>query len=292
MPGTGTAKEESRMAVINGQDIVNFARANLGKGTCSTNSLGGTGFETSCKSNGGSPQYWCADFAKWVWKNSRVEDLAGLTPAAHSFYTYGIDRRTLSVTPQISTVALFSNRNGDATSDGGGIHHVAIVSQVNVDGTIEAISGGGNGVDTAQRSGVLPLDTRRLASLLRESRRIHDQHPALVRETLHRVPDQDVPQPVRAPWCQVQEPLHPFRRGRPGVLSDRPAVLLLQRRQKTAQIRLGLPLRLRTAEQRRIAHPTPRGPPRSPRHPPRRLAPQATSSWQPIMPPHTANQQI
>jgi hypothetical protein len=76
------------MAVITGQDIVNLASVNLGRGACPTNSLGGTGSETSCTGNGGSPEYWCADFVRWVWENSGVEDLAGLTPAARSFYTY------------------------------------------------------------------------------------------------------------------------------------------------------------------------------------------------------------
>jgi len=46
--------------------IAALATANVGKQACSTNTLGGRGFETSCTGNGGQPEYWCADFAKWV----------------------------------------------------------------------------------------------------------------------------------------------------------------------------------------------------------------------------------
>ena len=37
-------------------------------------------------------EFWCADFAKWVWRQAGVtSDLSVLTPAAASFYTWGQD---------------------------------------------------------------------------------------------------------------------------------------------------------------------------------------------------------
>src|SRR6185312_4180856 len=60
-----------------GGDIASLGTANAGKGagTCSQvnsslNSLGGSAFGTSCTGNNGDAEYWCADFAKWVWQNA------------------------------------------------------------------------------------------------------------------------------------------------------------------------------------------------------------------------------
>ncbi|WP_163506037.1 CHAP domain-containing protein [Fodinicola acaciae] len=122
-------------------DIVNLANANLGGMACATNSLGGGGFYSSCTGNAGQPEYWCADFAKWVWANAGVADLGGLTPAARSFYTYGVARGILTGTPALGDAVVFSNNQGDTSSGGGGIHHVAIVTAVNANGTIETVSG-------------------------------------------------------------------------------------------------------------------------------------------------------
>jgi hypothetical protein len=80
---------------------MNLAQANVGYMACETNSLGGHGYESSCTGNGGQPEYWCADFARWVWQNSDVEILSGLTAAAQSFYSYGQSNGTLSGTPQV-----------------------------------------------------------------------------------------------------------------------------------------------------------------------------------------------
>jgi len=64
-----------------------LAAANYNKsaGTCAqnptTNSLGGSQFEHSCAGGySGGPEYWCADFAKWVWRNSGL-NVSGLTAA-------------------------------------------------------------------------------------------------------------------------------------------------------------------------------------------------------------------
>jgi hypothetical protein len=118
--------------------IGTLALANLGSGACSTNTLGGMGFETSCTGNGGSPEYWCSDFARWTWQSSGA-DVGGLTAAAGSFYTYGQAHGTLSNTPSVGDAVVF-DYGGNGYAD-----HVAIVTQVNSDGTIETVSGDWNG---------------------------------------------------------------------------------------------------------------------------------------------------
>jgi MYXO-CTERM domain-containing protein len=123
---------------VSGSSIVSLALANVGGSACGTNSLGGTHFESSCTGNGGQPEYWCADFAQWVWANSGV-DTTGLNAAAGSFYCYGQNNGTLSNTPQPGDAVVF-NYQGNCVAD-----HVAIVTQVNSDGTIESASGDWNG---------------------------------------------------------------------------------------------------------------------------------------------------
>ena len=59
---TGSSAED-----ISRSNISNIALANVGKGACSRNSEGGNDFDSSCTGNGGQPEYWCADFARWVW---------------------------------------------------------------------------------------------------------------------------------------------------------------------------------------------------------------------------------
>ena len=113
---------------VSGSAIASLAKANVGKGPCSTNSLGGAGFETSC--NG---EEWCADFAKWVWANSGV-DVTGLTAAAGSFPEYG----SLQSTPAVGDAAVFGY-NGDGYAD-----HVVIVTQVNSNGTFDDVGGNEN----------------------------------------------------------------------------------------------------------------------------------------------------
>lgn len=123
---------------VSGSSIVSLALANVGGMACGTNSLGGTHFESSCTGNGGQPEYWCADFAQWVWANSGV-DTTGLNAAAGSFYCYGQNNGTLSNTPQPGAAVVFDYA-GNCVAD-----HVAIVTQVNSDGTIESVSGDWNG---------------------------------------------------------------------------------------------------------------------------------------------------
>jgi MYXO-CTERM domain-containing protein len=123
---------------VSGSSIVSLALANVGGSACGTNTLGGTNFESSCTGNGGQPEYWCADFAQWVWANSGV-DTTGLNAAAGSFYCYGQNNGTLSNTPQPGDAVVF-NYQGNCVAD-----HVAIVTKVNSDGTIESASGDWNG---------------------------------------------------------------------------------------------------------------------------------------------------
>jgi CHAP domain len=126
--------------------IAALANANLKKGACSRNSVGGTGFFSSCTGNGGLPEYWCADFARWVWWENGVQGIAYLSPAAGSFYLYGQRYGTLSGWPAVGDGVVF-DYNGHGYAD-----HVAIVTSVGSDGTIQSVSGdwGGQSGSEAQ----------------------------------------------------------------------------------------------------------------------------------------------
>lgn len=118
-------------APLSGATIASIAAKNLGEGPCSTNSAGGSGFYTSCG------QAWCADFARWVWAQAGVSNTSELTPAAGSFYVYGANHGTLHSTPQVGDAVVFNyGYQGTGTAE-----HVALVTKVNSDGTIESISG-------------------------------------------------------------------------------------------------------------------------------------------------------
>jgi len=133
-----------------GSQIASLASDNLGKHACSTNSLGGTGFMSSCTGNGGQPEYWCADFAKWAWKHNGI-DVTGLTAAAYSFYSVAKANHKFGTTPVVGSVAIFSNNQGDTSWSSHGINHVAIVSYAS-GSNIKTISGdwGGSGSTQAQ----------------------------------------------------------------------------------------------------------------------------------------------
>jgi hypothetical protein len=115
-------------AATTGGDIVNLANDNIGKGACSTNSLGGQGYFTSCVQN------WCADFAMWVWANSGV-NITGLSAEAGSFYTYGTKNGTMHAAPQLGDAVVF-DYHGAGNAD-----HVGLVSAVYSDGQIQVING-------------------------------------------------------------------------------------------------------------------------------------------------------
>jgi len=122
-----------------GTSIAALADANLGKKACSINSGGRKYFESSCTGNGGQPEYWCADFARWVWASSGVADTSRLNAAAGSFYTYGEEYGTLSATAAVGDAVVFDYHGGGVAD------HVAIVSQANSNGTITTVSGDWNG---------------------------------------------------------------------------------------------------------------------------------------------------
>jgi MYXO-CTERM domain-containing protein len=126
-------------AALTGTDVATLALANVGGMACAKNSLGGTSFDSSCTGNGGQPEYWCADFARWVWANTGASNTSELTAAAGSFYVYGQNHGTLHDTPAVGDAAVF-NYQGGGVAD-----HVALVTQVNSDGTIETVSGDWNG---------------------------------------------------------------------------------------------------------------------------------------------------
>lgn len=134
--GPGGTQEAlgSTSEAVSGSAIVSLALANVGGMACAKNSLGGHAFESSCTGNGGQPEYWCADFAQWVWANSGV-DTTGLDAAAGSFYVYGQKNGTLSNTPVPGAAVVFDYQGGGVAD------HVAIVTQVNSNGTIESVSG-------------------------------------------------------------------------------------------------------------------------------------------------------
>jgi hypothetical protein len=133
-----TASSES---AVTGPSIADLARNNLGKGACSTNSLGGHGFESSCYGNGGTPEYWCADFAKWVWAHAGVKDTGSLTAGVWTFYSYGAAHHTLHSSPHPGDAVVFVDSKGNFA-------HVAIVSWVYSNGTVNTISGDWGGVGT------------------------------------------------------------------------------------------------------------------------------------------------
>lgn len=118
--------------------IAHLASSNVGKGACSDTTRHTVGFETSCHGNGGQPEYWCADFAKWVWSYYQVP-LDGLTPAAHSFYDWALHYGGYTRTPGVGDVAMFSN-----SSSPDDIHHVAVVVAVN-GANVTAMSGDWDG---------------------------------------------------------------------------------------------------------------------------------------------------
>ncbi len=133
-----TPDHKTTSDVASGNDLATLALANLGGTACGTNSLGGDSFFSSCTGNGGQPEYWCADFARWVWDNEGF-DTSELSAAAGSFYVYGQNHGTLSSSPSLGAAVVFDYAGG------GYADHVAIVTAVNADGTIESASGDWNG---------------------------------------------------------------------------------------------------------------------------------------------------
>jgi hypothetical protein len=137
--------------------IAATALANVNHTAC--DSAGESNYETSCcgPGNNGYPEYWCSDFAHWVWQQADVPDTSTLTAGAVTFQGYGLDHGTVSTQPQIGDAVIFGfecNRTAVTPSstsqcpkkEGGEsvayANHVAIVTYVNPDdGSIETVSG-------------------------------------------------------------------------------------------------------------------------------------------------------
>ncbi|WP_117211105.1 CHAP domain-containing protein [Allorhizocola rhizosphaerae] len=118
----------------------NITEAAAGGANCNfyTNHWG-LGSQSTCRS-GYRSQEWCADFAKFVWKNAGVRDWSQTTAAANSFYRYGVNHGTWhagtsGIRPGDAVVW-----DHDQNPANGGSGHVAIV--VHADGSdIRVISG-------------------------------------------------------------------------------------------------------------------------------------------------------
>lgn len=122
-----------------GAKIAAIAIGEKGMTACSGMTSGKPGYFTSCHSDGknGPPELWCSDFARWVWWKAGALYTDRLTNAAGSFGIYGPVRPD---NPRVGDAVLFNYNAAHHTAD-----HVAIVIQVNADGTIVSIGGDENG---------------------------------------------------------------------------------------------------------------------------------------------------
>jgi hypothetical protein len=105
-------------------------------------------------------ELWCADFAKWVWEQGGVStDLADLTPAAASFYTWGkaqgerMHWRVKWAAPGDAVVFYpRGERRGGPYAD-----HVGLITGVNPDGTVNLVNGdfaGSGNISVQATSGI------------------------------------------------------------------------------------------------------------------------------------------
>jgi len=103
----------------------------------------GCGIDSSFRMRNAS-ELWCADFAKWVWRQAGVtSDLGVLTGSAATFYTWGRHHHETMPTdpknPQVGEAVVFyppkTKPNGKFAD------HVGIVTAVNSDGTVNLVNG-------------------------------------------------------------------------------------------------------------------------------------------------------
>lgn len=128
-------------------DVAALAVANQGRTACGEDSLGNAGFESSCTGNGGQPEYWCADFVRWVWQNSGLA-VTGLTPAAASFITSGDGtvHTSPAYQPHVGDAVVYNYDGADWAQ------HVGIVTDILPGGAVETENGdfGSSGSTEAQ----------------------------------------------------------------------------------------------------------------------------------------------
>ncbi|GGQ96094.1 CHAP domain-containing protein [Kitasatospora griseola] len=151
---TAAAPAAAPAVVASASGAAQLAAANVGRsaGTCAYtptyNTLGGSQFEHSCVGWAGVPEYWCSDFAIWAWRNSGLA-VTGLDASAVSFRTYGQNNGTLhtnaSYVPQPGDAVIYGTGSGSGTV----IHHVAIVTALNADGSVVTANGDWNGKPNA-----------------------------------------------------------------------------------------------------------------------------------------------
>ncbi len=141
-----------------GAEMAKLAHANEGNGPCK-NSKGGGAFGTSCTGSGGSPEFWCADFVKWIWSEFGV-DVGKLDAGAVSFYKYGNARGTFSQTPHVGDAVVFNYSPTGGYLNGPRADHVAIVTDVKGDqiATVSGDWGGHGGTDVEVASSAHVVD--------------------------------------------------------------------------------------------------------------------------------------
>ena len=138
----GAAPATAAPTTGTGSQIVSIANANLGKGYCSTNSAGGTGFDSSCTADNGKGEFWCGDFVSWVWQQAGVPVPATNPASVPSWIdTSAYHPLNSGYTPQPGDAVVF----GDDQYPSAG-SHVAIVTNY-ADGLLSDIGGdeGGGG---------------------------------------------------------------------------------------------------------------------------------------------------
>ncbi|MCX4745400.1 CHAP domain-containing protein [Kitasatospora sp. NBC_01287] len=153
--GTATALAAATLSLLSAgtahasgvSGIVNTASGQLGSGPCGNGGAGyyapGSGQNSSCGSGGKEAQAWCADFAGWVWAQNGVQNLGVLNDLANSFRDYANDYDGgLSATPQVGDAVFFHPNSFSGTN----FDHVAIVTAVHANGTIDWIGGNQDGI--------------------------------------------------------------------------------------------------------------------------------------------------
>ena len=140
-----------------GVGVTNLASANLARSACGANSIGGTGFDTSCTGNSGQPENWGADFVAWDWAQEGISTTGLLNTAGGSnpslFAKYGGPNGSQHSSP------LYVPRPGDAVVYDNPPDYVAIVTAVNADGSVATMDGdwGGEGPGASSvQSVILP----------------------------------------------------------------------------------------------------------------------------------------
>jgi hypothetical protein len=105
-------------------------------------------------------------------------------------------------------------------------------------------------LDPAGRAGVLARHPGRVRALLDEPGLVPHQHRGGVAQVFDGVLAQVITHAVSVPAGAVEQPLHPIRGQLPGLFSQPPAVLALQRAEQPLQVPKGSAARLDASEPR------------------------------------------